>query len=361
MPPELTAIGRHAALLAGLMVAACAGAPGSDTASMQRYTLLHDGLEREYFLFDPGTDARAKRQPVLVFLHGYGGSATGTEAETTNGLNRYAARYGYRVVYPQGSWFIAREPAFDGTLVTSWNDGAGNRDTGPAGPLCTDDATRYPCPPECGDCGRCGWTSCHDDEGFLLALLDALAAREDVTISEFFLAGFSNGAMMAQRLACAAPERFAAVALIGGRLERGYNCAPQRPLALLQINGGRDTVVPVTGALPDSEFFYTSAADVGAAWAQGCAESGQAWPVPDGVPADVRCDQRCDRPANVSCLWPEGGHTWPGVPVRGSYGYCVTELQAGSLPRETRCVPPDPTADVWGSRLLFEFYERVWR
>ena len=62
---------------------------------MTRYTLLHDGLEREYFVFLPANHGDGDDLPVLLFMHGYGGSATGTEAEVTNGITRYAEAFGY--------------------------------------------------------------------------------------------------------------------------------------------------------------------------------------------------------------------------------------------------------------------------
>ena len=84
-------------------------APESDPwdPAMQRYTLQHDGLVREYFVFLPSTYDGETEHPVAIFLHGYGGTATGTEAEVTQGLNQYAEEYGFVMVYPQGTWFMA--------------------------------------------------------------------------------------------------------------------------------------------------------------------------------------------------------------------------------------------------------------
>jgi zona occludens toxin (predicted ATPase) len=58
-------------------------------------------------------------------------------------------------------------------------------------------------------------------------------------------------------------------------------------------------------------------------------------------------------------VWPEGDHRWLGTPgFRGSNGYCVTELQAKSMPEQILCIEPDFNQDVWGSRLMFEFFDR---
>ncbi len=86
-----------------LALVACA-ASENETNTMKRYVLGHDGLEREYFVFLPSSYDGERALPVSVFLHGYGGTATGTEAEVTQGLNGYAEKFGYVMVYPQGSW-----------------------------------------------------------------------------------------------------------------------------------------------------------------------------------------------------------------------------------------------------------------
>lgn len=331
--------------------------------AMTRHTLVHDGLERAYFVFRPARAQHHAPVPAVVFLHGYGGTATGTEAETTNGFNRYAAQYGYIAIYPQGTWFVSEDPAGNRSVVTSWNDLAGNQDSGPEGPLCADDATRYPCPPECGRCGRCGWTSCHDDLGFLLRLLGELTSQTEIDPDRIYLSGFSNGAMMAHRLACVAGNQLAAVALVGGRLERGYQCAPTTALPLLQINGGRDTTVPYQGALPDSEFYYASAEAVDVSWAlaNGCREQRKPRSTPSFVHSALECTARCatSEQETVNCLWPSGGHVWPGVAAgHGSGGYCADLNKQQAIPEQTQCATPDAAVDVWGSRLILDFFDR---
>lgn len=186
-----------------------------DIEPMTRHVLGHDGLTREYFVFLPSSYSGLQPRPVAIFMHGYGGTATGTEAEVEQGLNFYAEKYGYIMVYPQGTWFMAGNTAETQWVVTSWNHLSGNFDTGPEGPICEQAYPKELCPSECGDCGKCGWTSCHDDIGFLKTLVDVIAADHHVDAQSIFVAGFSNGAMMANRMACEASELFAAAALVG--------------------------------------------------------------------------------------------------------------------------------------------------
>ncbi|MEM7282232.1 MAG: hypothetical protein AAF438_11455 [Pseudomonadota bacterium] len=328
---------------------------------MKRFALTHDGIQREYYLFDPG-DAKTTQRPLLIFLHGYGGTATGTESETTNGLNRYATSHGFAVIYPQGTWF--RETISGTTnIVTSWNDLGGNRDEGPKGPLCSDDAPKYPCPAECGDCGRCGWTSCHDDLGFLQRLIDIAIDKHNADTSRIYVSGFSNGSMMAHRLACHASDKIAAAALVGGRLEKGMQCVPGNPTPLLQINGGKDLAVPYEGELPNSDFYYESATSVDFEWARAnqCQEAEESWSIPVHAPSTLQCTARCagEDKETINCLWSDGTHVWPGYPDNhGSGGYCVTSIQGPYMPGQPACVEADPDVDVWGSRLLFKFLQK---
>ena len=99
-------INEIAGLCVLLTLVACA-ASEDESHSMTRHVLEYDGLEREYFVFLPSSYDGEKEHPVSIFMHGYGGTATGTEAEVTQGLNVYAEKFGYVMVYPQGTWFMS--------------------------------------------------------------------------------------------------------------------------------------------------------------------------------------------------------------------------------------------------------------
>jgi len=349
--------------LAGLLVACVdvtdrAPVVGSTT----RHTIRHDGLEREYFMYLPSMYKSGAELPVVFFLHGYGGSATGTEAETTNGLNRYAEEYDYIMVYPQGTWFWSDESSDDRWEVTSFNHISSNFDDGPEGPLCTPDAVKYPCPPECGACGRCAWISCHDDLGFLKKLFEIVATDFAADRSRYYLSGFSSGSMMAQYVGCEASDVFAAVALVGGRVPRGYQCAPTKSVPLLQIVGAHDETIPNDGRASSDGFLYAATDATAIRWNEGtgCAENARPWSNAITKEKGLQCSATCaggDK-ESIDCLWPDGDHHWPGYPAgHGTNGYCVTDVQQASMPEQTRCAEPDTGVDVWGSRLVFEFFD----
>lgn len=337
--------------------------PAKNVAPLTRYTVEHDGLEREYFVFLPSSYDKGGNHPVALFMHGYGGTATGTEAEVTNGLTRYAEEYGYVMVFPQSTWFMSDGSPEERWEVTSWNHISDGFDKGPEGPICAADASAFPCPPECGTCGQCGWASCHDDVGFLKDLIVRMAGDFAVDPDRVYVSGFSNGAMMANRMACEASELFAAVALVGGRVEPGFECVPTRALPLLQVNGGQDGTVPYDGRVSDTGYFYAKPRSIAEHWNSGaaCAAESEPWVTRLTANETVQCTIACaeSNRESIDCLWPEGDHRWPGTPgFRGSNGYCVTELQAASMPEQILCIEPDLSQEVWGSRLLFEFFDR---
>ena len=353
----------------GLITAFCLAPLISSCASddieikpMSRFELEHDGLIREYFVFLPTAYDTNNDYPAIIFMHGYGGTATGTEAEVTQGLNFYAEKFGYIMVYPQSTWFMAGDSPDRQWVATSWNHISDGFDKGPDGPICTEDAAQYACPPECGSCGKCGWASCNDDVGFLKSLLASVSADFAVDESRFFVTGFSNGAMMSHRIACDASELFAGVALVGGRVEPGFECMPTKALPLLQINGGKDNAVPHDGKASEGGYFFASTTSVTQHWtgSDACATDVKDWVSPTTEGENVQCTIACagtDHPV-IDCIWPDGNHRWPGTSgFRGSNGYCVSELQSASMPEQTICIAPDPTAEFWGSQLLFEFFD----
>ncbi|MCH9695345.1 MAG: hypothetical protein K0U72_12615 [Gammaproteobacteria bacterium] len=357
------ALGRWTMLpLLTLLIAGCSTETGPAEPTMTRHVLQHDGLEREYFVFLPSAYDGQKEFPVALFLHGYGGSATGTEAEVTQGLNFYAEKFGYVLIYPQGTWFMAGDTAASRWEATSWNHISDAFDTGPDGPICAHDENPVECPPECGTCGKCGWTSCHDDIGFLRQLVARITGDLSVDNRSVFVSGFSNGAMMTHRIACEASELFAAAALVGGRVERGFECTPQNRIPLLQMNGGADETVPSDGRVSDDGYYFASTVAVTERWNDGesCGIKLQDWSSATIEATTAQCTIACGDTTHpsIDCLWPEGNHRWPGTPgFRGSNGYCVSELQADSMPEQSICIDPDPSADTWGSSLLFEFFD----
>ena len=141
------------------------------------------GVRRSYYVHVPAGHDGTTPLPVVVALHGAFGTAR--EFERESGFSLLADRERFLVVYPQGIGL--------GNLFRHWNSG------------------------HC--CGKARKINL-DDVGFVLAAVDDVAKRNPVDRARLYLVGFSNGGMLAYRIAAEHPEVVAAVAVasatIGG-------------------------------------------------------------------------------------------------------------------------------------------------
>jgi polyhydroxybutyrate depolymerase len=234
--------------------------------------LTVDGRERTYRLYVPGSLTGAP-SPLVIGLHG-GGLGTGEQFARNTHFDRQAETGAFLAVYPDGTG-----------AAQTWNAGA-----------CCGYATRNNV----------------DDVRFILALVEEIAGRYPVDGKRVYAVGHSNGGMMALRLGCEAPERFAAVGVVAGSLET--SCPGGIPVPVLVIHGDADENHPIEGGSgPNSlsgEDFNSVAATMETLRAvNGCTA---------GVETEARggvTTTRWDCPEGVEVVLKviEGGsHAWPG-------------------------------------------------
>ena len=171
------------------------------------------GYSRNYLAVVP--PATAKPRSLLIVLHGVNGRGANMRAM---GFEPAAAPHGTVVVYPDA-------------VGGSWNDGRVGMEPMQAGMVT-------------------------DDVAFLRALIDEMVIRADVDATRVAVAGFSNGAMMASRVACDMPDRVRGVALVGGTAGQNYSqiCLPKRAVPIVEVHGTSDPVVPYAGGkVPDNQ------------------------------------------------------------------------------------------------------------
>ncbi|HSW14890.1 MAG TPA: PHB depolymerase family esterase [Solimonas sp.] len=197
------------------LLAACMDTSGRLSAAeagdgTQTYDIDHQGVERSYRLYVPA-GAGAQPRPLIVALHG--GFGTGKNMEELTGLDMVGGGAGYVIAYPDG-------------IGRSWNAGS--------------------C---CGPSLKKGI----DDVGFLRAMVADIGRRTPIDSKRVYGAGFSNGAMMVHRVACEAPELFAAIATSAGGI-MVQNCNAKRPVAALLIQGRADPRVPFDGGLFEGNY-----------------------------------------------------------------------------------------------------------
>jgi homoserine O-acetyltransferase len=332
--------------------------------ALQRRTLRVSGEARQFFVYLP--DAYGSRPlPVVLALHGYGSTATGFAS--AHALNQHANANDYIVAYPQGAGFYT-EPAWqkEETLISSWNDLASNYPVA-AVPHCLPDRLDYPCYASCGECKACDWTSCEDDVGFLLRVIDNLQLTLMTDLARFYVLGNSNGGSMAQRLGCDHPDRFAAVAIMIYQMPPGHACGPDQALPMLHYYGDLDSGVPADGEPSPFGWMYTSAADNTRIWAEamGCESPVMSWHTPLTKAHNLRCEAytQCQKEGAevVSCGDPTAGHEWQAqrnlaIPVD-----CAAPAQQQDFPRQPLCPQISPSNPHWGMEMVWQFFSRYVR
>ncbi|HET8984490.1 MAG TPA: PHB depolymerase family esterase [Trueperaceae bacterium] len=292
----------------------------TDAALAQTSTnevMHHGGLERTYYLHVPAHVADraatpdATRVPLVLVLHGRGGTGPGTANLT--GLDEVADEHGFIVVYPTG-------------IDNQWNyvDGIP------------------------------GYDADVPDRAFLRELVAELSTRYPIDSSRVYVAGFSNGGYMAQRLACDATDLFAAFASVGAA---GYGgqpsiCGDPEAVAILFMHGTADAIVPFAGLRQEGPngpvTVLASVEQTFAYWTYrlGCGTGIQPTVLPSVLSPtmEVHVLDALDCPPGAELqlvVIVGGGHNWPGRP--------------GRLPVQ---IGGDVNLDVDASRYIWGFFER---
>jgi polyhydroxybutyrate depolymerase len=165
----------------------------------------------EVHVFTAPAPPAGGRRPLLLFLHGLGGS--GAEALTNPSLRTIAERGGMVLVAPDG--------ALDRQGRRFWN----------ASSAC------------CNFDGKAV-----NDVARLEALINRWLERPEIDPARVYVVGFSNGGFMAHRLACFMDDRLAAVVSISGAGRgREEACAPVSPIAVVEVHGDADPIVRYQG------------------------------------------------------------------------------------------------------------------
>jgi len=165
----------------------------------------------EVHVLPPADQAHGERHPLLIYLHGLGGS--GAEALANPEIRALAARGRMFLVAPDGN--LDREGR------RFWNAG---------GACCNFDGKAV------------------NDVARLEALIDHWVERPEIDPTRVYVVGFSNGGFMAHRLACFMDDRLAAVVSLGGAGRAAEEaCGPVSPIAVLEVHGDADPIVPYAG------------------------------------------------------------------------------------------------------------------
>jgi polyhydroxybutyrate depolymerase len=165
------------------------------------------------------------------------------------------------------------------------------------------------------------------DVEFVRSLVGAVGSSLPIDTDRIYAAGMSNGGGMAGRLACDAADLIAAVGSVSGA-HNEVRCEPTRPVAVAELHGTSDLVVPFEGwpgLLPAADEWATD-------WAarNGCSSEPQVRTVADDVLLTTWAD--CREGADVDLYRIDGGkHGWPGSDRAASGGDSTTSIDASEI------------------------------
>jgi len=274
-----------AAALLPVLLMACGTLWAHDVQQVENVTsfstrVMSDLRNREVVYFRPNA-ASAAPAPAIVLLHYLHGTPEDM-ADLTN-VARLARDYGVWLILPDG-------------VQGKWNYGGLSVKT-------------------------------VNDVKFIGKVIDDAIAKYPIDPKRIYMAGYSNGGLMAQRFACADPGRIAAVGVVSTTIEQldALGCRPPVGTPMLYINGVDDPIVPFEG-----NFLKRSAADTVALWRgiNGCTDTVADSALPDtaddGTSARLRSWRECAGGLAVDqYIVDGGGHTWPGS-TRFTLGLGVT-------------------------------------
>jgi polyhydroxybutyrate depolymerase len=245
--------------------AACNLTAAAGVADQQ---LSSGGRQRTYRLFVPPAYDGSNELPLVLDLHGSGGTSAGQAR--TSGFETLAAREGVLVATLQaenGRWNV---------------------------PV-TDDRP--------------------DDVAYVADVIDHVAARVCTDRTRVYATGFSGGARMTSLLGCRLNTRIAAIAPMAGL--RWPGPCEGRAVPVLTIHGLADTQNPYDG----------HAQGRGAEWLESVPDALAAWARHNRCAADVIAEdppgplstmryERCDAGAEARLIRVDGlGHTWARADV----------------------------------------------
>lgn len=177
------------------------------TDDVVRGDLRIGGRRRTFTLRLPGSATSAGEIPLVLALHGRGG--TGQMMRAMTGFDSKADEWGMAVAYPDGyrrNWADSRE-----------GDGVG--------------------------------ADAQHDVDFLRAVIDWCAQRHGTMPDRTIVAGMSAGGFMGHRLAVQASAQVAVLATVASAMPaRVYELTPSHAVSVLLINGTCDPIVPIGGA-----------------------------------------------------------------------------------------------------------------
>lgn len=191
-----------------------------------------------------------------------------------------------------------------------------------------------------------------DDVGFVSFLISHVSGKVKVDAKRVYVTGFSNGGIMANRIACQLSDKIAAVAPVGATFGTSVaaSCNPSRYVPVLMVNGDADPLITWNGQAPtfpgetlESLGEKIAVTDAIAKWKKvnECSETAVSKATmnadrKDGTTVDVSKYASCGGFKDIvqTYVVKGGGHTWPngnGVLPASLIGKTTKEFDGGEV------------------------------
>lgn len=173
--------------------------------------IVHDDLPREYFFWNHEISRPDAPAPLVIALHGGGSHARNLMQRSS--LSTLASKEGFVVVFPQGVAAV-------GSLFRTWNAG-----------VCCGPAVKKNI----------------DDIGFVRSVITQMVTEHDIDPERIYVTGFSNGGLLAYRLACELSDVITAISPVAAVMTNTGTCVPASKVAVIAFHGRKDKRVKYAG------------------------------------------------------------------------------------------------------------------
>ncbi len=248
---------------------------------MEKHFAIHSGgRDRDYIMHFPPNYDPAKPMPLVVVLHGVAQDAE--KIKNLSKMSEKADKEGFIVAYPNGTNWLGK--------VRSWD---------------VDNGVQLP-----------GTDS--NDIGFMKDMISTIKKNVNIDDSRVYAAGFSNGGMLAYKMASEMSDTFSAVAVVSSG-SSGKETKPSEAVSIMSIHGTSDSVIPLNGrasgeslvklGVPRFESFQDSFRN----WSSRLDISGKPVIERDGDSVVTARSKNHQTGAEVVAVTVRnGGHEWPG-------------------------------------------------
>ncbi|HTR22772.1 MAG TPA: Ig-like domain repeat protein [Terriglobales bacterium] len=174
---------------------------GHGTGTVIDSSMVWDSVSRYYELYVPA-NLPATPVPMVLMLHGTQTTkSTGSDPQPVISIN-----WGWPPVADANCFILVKPASTYDTSTSQWNWNAYFMDAA------------FPSNGESGACTEPPATGCPDDVGFLKALIGSLETQYNVNPNMVYVAGFSSGGQMAERVGVELSSTVAAIVAASGQL-----------------------------------------------------------------------------------------------------------------------------------------------